>query len=279
MTNRRLTGLISAGVTSMVLHGVALAALGFWSASSSLSGSTPPASRVTVVLATPPGTSQADERVVSEPLAAPPVADRMDKSIQPEVPQTERPELSPVPQVLKEPEQGHPIRRAQVPVVARVALERESINPSEVASSVEASAGPSDSLAAAAIAPIPEQIPDQVAVAEPSDQVEDDFLSMAGDANTPETSQKQLRRFVMGQASTPHPAYPLLARRQGWQGTAMVELHVRADGLPESVRLLESSGFQLLDAAALETLEQWQLASAPQLATQRIVVPVVFRLH
>lgn len=49
----------------------------------------------------------------------------------------------------------------------------------------------------------------------------------------------------------PTPEYPARARRQGWQGTVDVELHVGRDGAVEQASIGRSSGFAVLDAAAV----------------------------
>ena len=51
--------------------------------------------------------------------------------------------------------------------------------------------------------------------------------------------------------SCPIPEYPPRARRQGWQGTVDVELRVSGDGTVEQARVGRSSGFALLDSAAV----------------------------
>lgn len=54
------------------------------------------------------------------------------------------------------------------------------------------------------------------------------------------------------------PPYPRLARRKGQQGAVMVRARVGVDGDVETVEVLESSGYQLLDECALNTVKQWQ---------------------
>lgn len=51
-----------------------------------------------------------------------------------------------------------------------------------------------------------------------------------------------------------HFDYPLLARRRGWEGVVQVGLRVEADGQLSSLRLIGSSGYSLLDRAALHSL-------------------------
>ena len=50
----------------------------------------------------------------------------------------------------------------------------------------------------------------------------------------------------------PEPRYPLIARARGWQGTVHVALSVSADGSVAEANLRESSGYGVLDRAAIE---------------------------
>jgi protein TonB len=65
------------------------------------------------------------------------------------------------------------------------------------------------------------------------------------------------------------PIYPEMSRRRGQEGTVMLELRVDANGRVTEVRVVESSGFSALDAAALETLREWRFRPA-----QRAGLPV-----
>lgn len=65
------------------------------------------------------------------------------------------------------------------------------------------------------------------------------------------------------------PTYPEMSRRRGQEGTVMLELRVDANGRVTEVRVVESSGFSALDAAALETLREWRFRPA-----QRAGLPV-----
>ena len=50
--------------------------------------------------------------------------------------------------------------------------------------------------------------------------------------------------------------YPRPARRAGFQGKVVLELRVDARGRIHDVRVLSSSGYRLLDRAAVEAVEQ-----------------------
>jgi protein TonB len=54
------------------------------------------------------------------------------------------------------------------------------------------------------------------------------------------------------------PIYPETARRAGWEGRATVRVEVSADGLPISVALEKSSGYGVLDQAALRAVKGWR---------------------
>jgi protein TonB len=60
--------------------------------------------------------------------------------------------------------------------------------------------------------------------------------------------------------SCPRPEYPARARREGWQGTVDVELHVDRDGVVEHASVERSSGFAVLDAAAVTVARQSRFA-------------------
>lgn len=54
----------------------------------------------------------------------------------------------------------------------------------------------------------------------------------------------------------PEPSYPLIARARGWQGTVEVALSVLADGSVDGARLGRSSGYPVLDDAAIAVARQ-----------------------
>jgi protein TonB len=58
------------------------------------------------------------------------------------------------------------------------------------------------------------------------------------------------------------PEYPQAAQRAGQQGTVIVRASCSATGVVEDVALAQSSGFPLLDEAALEAVRHWTFAPA-----------------
>lgn len=80
----------------------------------------------------------------------------------------------------------------------------------------------------------------------------------------------------------PAPAYPLLARRSGEQGTVMLKVLVSPEGAPLRVELDQSSGSKPLDHAALDAVRGWRFVPARRGAQNIegwVRVPVVFKLE
>jgi len=77
------------------------------------------------------------------------------------------------------------------------------------------------------------------------------------------------------------PAYPRIAWQRGWQGTVLLELHIGADGTVSQTKVVRSSGYEVLDAAAAIAVRQWTGQPAYQgnrpVATVE-TLPVHFRL-
>jgi len=61
----------------------------------------------------------------------------------------------------------------------------------------------------------------------------------------------------------PTPIYPVEARRRAQHGTVLLRIHVAADGSVERVEVARSSGFDLLDDSALDTVRtRWRFIAA-----------------
>lgn len=78
------------------------------------------------------------------------------------------------------------------------------------------------------------------------------------------------------------PDYPAAARRRGLEGRVVVRVEVDADGIPYDVEVIVSSGHDLLDRRAVETVREWRFAPALRDGTpvaELIDVPIVFRLE
>jgi protein TonB len=80
-----------------------------------------------------------------------------------------------------------------------------------------------------------------------------------------------------------HPLdYPPQARRQGQQGRLMLRVQVLADGRCGELELLQSSGYDTLDRAALESVRNWRFVPAQrngQAYSAWFRVPIRFSLR
>ena len=72
--------------------------------------------------------------------------------------------------------------------------------------------------------------------------------------------------------------YPDMARRMGWSGQVRVGFVVQEDGSATDVRVISSSGCELLDQSAVETVKQVSPFPSPPVRTD-IVMPIVYRLN
>jgi protein TonB len=82
-------------------------------------------------------------------------------------------------------------------------------------------------------------------------------------------------------AGNPVPAYPRQARLKGWEGTVVLAVTVGPDGRCRSLAVASSSGFAVLDRAALAAVRHWRFEPARRngLAVEAVAeVPVTFRL-
>jgi protein TonB len=80
----------------------------------------------------------------------------------------------------------------------------------------------------------------------------------------------------------PRPAYPRVAKREGWQGLVTLRVRVLPTGRPESVRVETSSGRSVLDDAAIEAIKGWTFVPATQAGQPVagwVTVPIDFRLQ
>jgi TonB family protein len=56
----------------------------------------------------------------------------------------------------------------------------------------------------------------------------------------------------------PHFEYPLAARKQHLEGSGLFEIHINPDGSVASIGILRTTGYNVLDAAAIAGFRQWR---------------------
>jgi periplasmic protein TonB len=82
--------------------------------------------------------------------------------------------------------------------------------------------------------------------------------------------------------NNPKPPYPLVARRLGYQGKVILHVEVLAEGRAGQIHLDSSSGHDMLDNAAIQTVRSWHFTPARHLGqpvTQWFLIPINFFLE
>lgn len=81
--------------------------------------------------------------------------------------------------------------------------------------------------------------------------------------------------------NNPPPSYPLAARRMGMQGRVVLQVEVLAAGVSGQVSIQHTSGFPVLDNAALQAVKSWRFQPATQAGRavdKWFMIPVQFSL-
>jgi periplasmic protein TonB len=79
----------------------------------------------------------------------------------------------------------------------------------------------------------------------------------------------------------PKPKYPAVARSRGWEGKVILNVRVSASGESEGVSVIQSSGHDILDEAAVSAVEGWRFVPAKrgdQAVASTVHVPINFKL-
>lgn len=78
------------------------------------------------------------------------------------------------------------------------------------------------------------------------------------------------------------PGYPLHARRMGYEGLVMLKVLVGANGRVDDLELLQSSGYAVLDQAALSCVKKWVFEPGTEGGKKQkmwVKIPVRFELE
>jgi protein TonB len=123
-----------------------------------------------------------------------------------------------------------------------------------------------------------------VAVAEPAAApavLQPASVPVARPAATDPAALAAYGRNIAG-AVAAHQSYPRVAQIRQWQGTTLLQLELAADGKLQSVRVLSSSGHDILDRQAIDMVRAASPLPPmpPSLAGRSLTVdvPVVFKL-
>ncbi len=78
------------------------------------------------------------------------------------------------------------------------------------------------------------------------------------------------------------PVYPAIARRRGYEGVVMLSAEVLIDGTVGKLKIKKSSGYDILDRSALETVRKWKFEPGRKMGypvVMNVEVPVRFVLN
>jgi TonB family protein len=76
-------------------------------------------------------------------------------------------------------------------------------------------------------------------------------------AQQPAASPKEYVRYAA------RPEYPVEARRHHMEGRGVFAMHIRPNGIVASVEIVKSTGYAVLDGAAISALRQWRYHPKP----------------
>ncbi|PXF28985.1 hypothetical protein WH50_23275 [Pokkaliibacter plantistimulans] len=101
-------------------------------------------------------------------------------------------------------------------------------------------------------------------------------LAQSAEATNKGNPSSASERYTLGSADNPSPHYPSRARQNNWQGRVTLRVTLAPDGRVEQVDVAESSGYGVLDRAALATVQQWRFRAG---SAETVLVPIRFRLQ
>lgn len=101
-----------------------------------------------------------------------------------------------------------------------------------------------------------------------------------------EVPQVEAQHFVKADSrpfenNNPKPFYPLAARQRGMQGLVILHVEVDMRGKVSHIELKKSSGYRLLDNAAVSSVKRWQFIPARKdnkAIVSLVEVPIRFEL-
>ncbi len=114
----------------------------------------------------------------------------------------------------------------------------------------------------------------------------DDSLALKKSKNPAPAEEEQPEESYVTNAKpsygfTPRPSYPAVAIRRGYEGKVVLNVRVLPNGKPEEIAIYKSSGYKVLDKAALKAVKKWKFVPAQRGFTavaSWVRVPIEFQL-
>ena len=92
---------------------------------------------------------------------------------------------------------------------------------------------------------------------------------------------KSRAKYKIGTIENPHPEYPIIARKKGWQGRLLLAVHIDKNGNVLNIHVKETSGYEILDRVSVKTIRDWKFFPARyggRYVEDNINIPVSFKL-
>ena len=121
----------------------------------------------------------------------------------------------------------------------------------------------------------------QASVEEKPKKSSDSLNKKSNDNRMSQNKNLSKALYKIGSINNPHPPYPLIARKKGFEGKLIIEVLVNEDGSVKSTSIRESSGYEILDTVSKKTVEKWTFIPAKkmgQAVKDNIQVPIKFVL-
>ncbi len=116
----------------------------------------------------------------------------------------------------------------------------------------------------------------------PDSDAQSTAVTRATSATSSEASIRARIQARLVKALHANFSYPLLARRKGWQGLVKLQLRIEPDGRLSHIELIGSSGYAVLDKAALDSTYRIQAVSEAATwlhnTALEVQLPVEYRL-
>ena len=173
--------------------------------------------------------------------------------------------------------------------IATAPLDLQVSESKPILASIIAPSRPSPVVVPAPTPPKPSRTPTPVAPTpeplqkvEPSPIVEQSTDAKARANQEAATSEVIQPKFDANYLNNPKPGYPSISHRLGEEGVVMLRVYVSAQGTPDQIQLLKSSGFARLDQAAQEAVARWRFVPARQgkiAIAEWVDIPITFQLR
>ncbi|MFO7761929.1 MAG: TonB family protein [Thermodesulfobacteriota bacterium] len=115
----------------------------------------------------------------------------------------------------------------------------------------------------------------------PERKTEEEKNTDAEDNSPPQEKHAAIQKARPLYRENPPPSYPDLAKSRGWQGRVILTVEISPDGRVKTIAVKESSGFSILDQAALKAVKDWRFRPGQRngrAVAMEVNIPVRFKI-